>query len=483
MLEKVLSEYNCKELNDFLEKIKPELIEDSIKVEVQSFSSDFINVYGTFKNGLTLELIIIKNIKSDADTVSFYVNKNNLPIEKIEFFLLHKHTIEENELDSNCIIRHDYFVVDEDIATTFNANYSFNKEGFIDGKELTRKVKFHNIVRYAGRDGLSNFAANLSMSSSPILFSEDKKVEEEPTIEIISLKRNQEKKKTIAIMLDIANTSNNINDDKAQVFMKQVEYLRRKFDADVATISISTHFSDSKEIKYILSVLERNLTENIKIGISFFMGGTYDLESDQEDKYYSDFNKDKVDTFDKYYITNPELDTKWFAIIDDNLASSMYKKYQYKYPMLSIRPSIGNVINNSMMKYDTETYAFDGVIEGMEQYIHSIEDLSVEDILIEQKNFVEPISQSISIITKIKEHDYAYIERYFKEGYATDKDYYDVIRWKNYLYYSNAITKEEYTSLMNILNILLEKFEALNAEHSIESINDLKRILKRDFNY
>lgn len=482
-MEKVLKEYNSKKLNDFLEKIKPELIEDSIKVEVQKFSSDFINVYGTLKNGLTMEIIIIKNIKNDADTVSFYINKNNLPIEKVEFFLLHKHTIEEHELDRNLIIRHDYFVVDDDIATTFNANYSFNKDGFIDGKELVRKVKYHNIVRYAGRDNLSNFAANLSMSNSPILFSEDKEVNEEPTIEFVTLKRNPERKKSIAIMLDIANTCHNITDNKAQIFMLQIEYLRKKFNADVATISLSTHFNDSNEIKYILNILKRNLTENIKIGINFFMGGTYDLENEQEDKYYADFNKDKVDTFDRYYISNPELDTKWFALIDDNLPSNVYKKYQHKYPMMTIRPSRGIIQNNNLMQFDTEEYAFDGVLNGMRYYIQNIEKLSVNEIFTEQKNFIEPISVDIPLKTKIKEQDYSYIERYFKEGFAIDKDYYEIIRWKNYLYYSNALTKEEYTSLMNILEILSEKFETLNADHSIQSVNELKRRLKRDYNY
>lgn len=483
MLEEILKEFNCSQLNNFVKKIKPELLEDSIRVEVKKFSSAFTNIYGIFENGLTLEIIIYKNDISDTDTITFYIRKKGLPIEKIEFFLLHKKTIEEYNLDNNCVIRHDYFTVAEnDIATTFNASYSFNDNVFLNGLEQIRKVKYHNIVRYAGRDNLSNFAANLSIGTTPILFKEDKKIKEEPIIEAVSLKRSHKRKKTIAIMLDIANTSNNITDDKAQIFIKQIEYLRRKFDAEEATISISTHFCDSIEIKNVLNVLNRNLTANIKFGINFFKGGTYDFENDQEDKYSDKFNKDKVETFDRYYISNPELDTKWFSVIDDDLASNIYKKYQYKCPMLAIRPSRSTVSNNNLMKYDTETYAFDGVIEGIEQYIKAIDKLTAEEILTEQKNFVEPISLDISLVTKIKEHDYAYIERYFKEGYATDDDYYDVLRWKDYLYHGVVPTKEEYASFMNIISMLLKRFEELNDEYSIKSIMDLKRILKRNFN-
>lgn len=84
--------------------------------------------------------------------------------------------------------------------------------------------------------------------------------------------------KTIAVMLDLDGTTDFIDDEKAKLFMKQLEIIRRKFGAKLATISISTHYRDSSRMKDTLDILARNLSKNIKLGISFYYGGIYDYD-------------------------------------------------------------------------------------------------------------------------------------------------------------------------------------------------------------
>ena len=58
-------------------------------------------------------------------------------------------------------------------------------------------------------------------------------------------------KKSIAIMLDLDGTSNWIDDSTAEVFMKQVETLRKNFGEGKAFICISTHAHGSEAIKKV----------------------------------------------------------------------------------------------------------------------------------------------------------------------------------------------------------------------------------------
>lgn len=148
----------------------------------------------------------------------------------------------------------------------------------------------------------------------------------------------QEKKaiKTISVMLDASGTSNRIDDQSAQIFIRQLEKIRLQFEADIGTISISTSFEEPESIKYILDTLYRNLTGNIVIGLNFLAGATYDYEKYDLDNQGISFNSNKVATFDKYYISNPEYDNQWFALIDDMLCDDVYRQYRDTYPMFVV---------------------------------------------------------------------------------------------------------------------------------------------------
>lgn len=108
--------------------------------------------------------------------------------------------------------------------------------------------------------------------------------------------------KTIAVMLDVEGTCDNIDDEKAKAFMMSIDAIRNKFGAKYGTISLSTHSNNSREMKRILTILSRNLSKDIEIGINFFFGGTYDFESDREIMMEPNFNRNKVSTFMCHYI-------------------------------------------------------------------------------------------------------------------------------------------------------------------------------------
>lgn len=282
--------------------------------------------------------------------------------------------------------------------------------------------------------------------------------------------------KTISVLLDLEGTSDFIDDQKAKLFIQQLNNIRKKFGAELGTISISTHFRDSNTMREILEILARNTTDNIKIGLNFYYGGIYDFDKKTDIPQSYSFNRDKIGTFDYYYVNNVELENQWFALIDDRISEEAFKKYQNNHPMLLCRPSQceNGLKYNCFMNVSTMTKGFDGVLEAFNIYLNSIEQLSPDQILETQKNMLVHLS-GYELTDKIRKRDYSFIDRYFREGYADETDYRDALNWIIFTNSRQVPTKEEIIQIKNILELMTQKFQTNNDEQNIERVKKLQR--------
>lgn len=283
--------------------------------------------------------------------------------------------------------------------------------------------------------------------------------------------------KTIAVLLDLEGTSDFINDEKAKLFIQQLDLIREKFGADLGTISISTHFHDSSDMKRVLEILSRNTTENIKIGLNFYYGGVYNFDENIDIPQDYNFNQDKVGTFDYYYVNNNELENKWFALIDDGMMEDVYKKYQHTHPMLLCRPSKqeSELKCNCFMSISTMKKGFDGVLEAFNIYIDSIKELDPNQILETQKEMLVHL-HGYEINEKVWKRDYSFVYRYFKAGFADAKDYSDVLNLIIFTIQRQAPTKEELIQIKNILVLMDKQFQSNNDGVNIEKVKELKSV-------
>ena len=282
--------------------------------------------------------------------------------------------------------------------------------------------------------------------------------------------------KTIAVLLDLEGTCDFIDDQKAKMFVQQLDDIRIKFGAELGTVSISTHFRDSSIMKDVLEILSRNTMPNIKIGLNFYYGGIYDFDKKIEIPQGYSFNRDKIATFDYYYVNNSELDNKWFALIDDRMSEESFKKYQDIHPMLLCRPSQkeNGLKYNCFMNVSTMTKGFDGVIEALNIYLNSIKQLNPEQILDVQKNMLVHLS-GYELTDKIRKRDYSFIDRYFREGYADETDYRDALSWIIFTNSNQEATKEELIQIKNILELMTKRFEINNDERNMERVKKLQK--------
>ncbi len=282
--------------------------------------------------------------------------------------------------------------------------------------------------------------------------------------------------KTIAIMLDLDGTCDFIDDEKAQIFISQIDLLRKKFDAKIATISISTHYDDSTKMQQVLDILSRNLSSCIKIGLNFFYGGIYDYDKKEENLQEYSFNQNKVKTFDRYYVNCIGMNNQWFAIIDDSIPDDTYTKYKNSHPMLVCRPSQQDeksLSKNNFMSISTLTDGFDGVLEILDCYINSIKRLSPTQIMETQRNMITHLS-CWHFTEKIRNREFAFVERYFKEGFADESDYTDSLDWLIYTVKNKMPSKDELIYLRGIFELLSEHFQKLNETENIEKVLKLQ---------
>lgn len=301
--------------------------------------------------------------------------------------------------------------------------------------------------------------------------------------EVDLLRESPEKKgqKSIAVMLDLDGTCDGICDETAEVFVNQLEILRQKFDASYATISISTHGRYPDKIKQVLDVIASHLTSNIEIALSFYYGGIYAYNQDMNIPKGFGFNSNKEKTFASYYID--DCDNQWFAIIDDGISEDVYKQYQDKQPMLLCRPSQDerDISRNNFMRIDTTTNGFDGVIEGLNTYIDSIQDLKPYQILEYQKNMMTHLSGH-EVSKKVRNRNYEFIERYLKEGYADEDDYRDIITWLRFADFwlgneslSPYPTDNELVHIHHILELSTCHFEKQDQQEDLAQVKQLQK--------
>lgn len=283
--------------------------------------------------------------------------------------------------------------------------------------------------------------------------------------------------KTIAVMLDLEGTCDFLDEKKAKLFLKQIEFLRKKFNAQYGTICISTHNSDSLKMQSVLELFAKNLPPKIKIGLNFFYGGTYDYKKKEEQRLEKNFNANKIETFEKYYITNCDVHNEWFAIVDDMSCETAYKKYQKNHPCFFPRPSKTpeDRIYNNFMSISTETFGFDGVLEAFHTYITRVKNLSKEQILEAQRTMITHGS-SMELADKIQKRNFSFVERYFCEGHADAYDYNTAIKWLSMINLEQIPTQIEAVQLKKILEILSQKFQI---EQESEYLNQAQKLLRK----
>jgi len=279
---------------------------------------------------------------------------------------------------------------------------------------------------------------------------------------------------TIAVMLDIEGTCDHIDDKKASLFVKQLELIRKKYKADRAIISMSTHAADSIKMKEPLDILNRNLSEKIEIGLNFFYGGIYDYQKDEELWEENSFNLDKAKTFTDYYCSNFVEKNQWFAIIDDGISEDTFKKYKDKQPMTVCRPSQSKTEDKNFTNLAVKTVGFAGVVELLDTYIELTKDLPYEKLLETQRNMLSHLS-SYELNNHTKNRDYSFLLRYFNEGYADEDDYKDTLMWIDFTAFKQPCTEKEKSHLSEILNLMNDKFQQENQEEQLANIKILQK--------
>lgn len=276
--------------------------------------------------------------------------------------------------------------------------------------------------------------------------------------------------RTISVMLDLDGTTDNINDEKAKIFFEQLEFIRIKFEADYGTVSISTHYRSGKVMNSVLEVLERNLPETFRLGLNFFYEGTYSYPDKVEIIRHPEFNSNKVETFIRFSESS-EVINRWMAIIDDGLDEDVYKKYQNKRRMFFCRPSQDeeSLVKNNFMSIASCKKGFDGVIEGLAQYIENIRDLSSDQIKHHQENMITHLS-SFELMNKIRNHDYPFLMRYFSEGYADEDDYNNVLKWLLWM------EKEDVSdAMLEVVDIILKRCNSDTKEMLLGKVKKIKK--------
>ena len=265
---------------------------------------------------------------------------------------------------------------------------------------------------------------------------------------------NNDSSKSIAIMLDLEHTSNDIDIGSASIFVREVEVIRRKFNAKCCYICISTHSGSCEEVKRILDFFAPYTSNTLKIGKSYLYGASYDYQSDTLTNEGAFFNSNKLDTFKRYYLNDQYFDNVWFCVADDSLDLEVYNKFKDVHPCLFIKP--GSSEKSNFMCIPTETKGFDGVIEALDLYIKSISKLNINTILRNQMESISHLS-SFELMNRVRNHDYEFLIRYFEGNYADEHDYYDVLNWLGLQ--KRELIEEEFDIVRRLLELLRTGFK------------------------
>ena len=182
MLKELFTKYDFWKINEILDLIEPE-IEGDINIRKRKLTSFWINIDATLKNGIGLKILI--NDAVDEDYIAFYFIKDDIRFEHIELSRL-KAKRHANDYEFDWKVRHDYFKLDGDVATTFNSGYFYSDNKYLSGGQSIRKVYFEEISNFAGKDNLVNLSVTID-AFKQVLYKEEIEVTEDPVFKPVNL--------------------------------------------------------------------------------------------------------------------------------------------------------------------------------------------------------------------------------------------------------------------------------------------------------
>lgn len=239
---------------------------------------------------------------------------------------------------------------------------------------------------------------------------------------------DSQKEKVIAILLDVQGTLDNLDDEKAKMFMQQVHLLRKKFQANKAILNVSSHLYVPRPMIPYLEILHRNLLPNIVLDDATYLYGTYHFETGEEHEEpissnTPPYNYDKISVFKNKYF--PNYDLLWFAIIDDTVHPNCIKEYKDYRPMILCRPSQnyeGDLKYDNLMCHSSLTEGFDGVLECLQHYIEMLQPIRKDDIVRTQQEMLLHLGAlQVTLLCYHKEYDL--LLRYVLEDKLDKEDY------------------------------------------------------------
>ena len=180
MLKEIFKNIDFRPLNSYMEKLETRII------DIDLSNKDIGLIICKLESNLKMEISILNS--SDKIWIGFYF-KTDTAKEKLEF-MIYKNKLEEK---LNRIIRHDYWILEDDILTTHNSFYTYLDNNFKSGSEKNRKIYLKDSKKSIHYDNLNNLQVIIDNSNVPILFKEDNKIFIEPNIETIMLKNIKSK--------------------------------------------------------------------------------------------------------------------------------------------------------------------------------------------------------------------------------------------------------------------------------------------------
>lgn len=104
--------------------------------------------------------------------------------------------------------------------------------------------------------------------------------------------------------------------------------------------------------------------------------------------------------------------------------------------------------------------------------------MTLNEIIETQKNMITHLS-SYALTDKIINREYAFLKRYFKEGYADECDYIDTLDWLIMINRNHKMNGEKLGELSELLSIILKHFRKMGQPLLEEKVAAFQNILKK----
>ncbi len=294
-------------------------------------------------------------------------------------------------------------------------------------------------------------------------------------IELLDSDLYKDKRETaIVVMLDLQDTLNGIDDDKAKIFMNQLHKIRIKYCANKVIINLSSHMHSYEPLIKYLEILHRNLKPNIILDDATYLCGYYNYESGLDDFRGFGYNTKKTEVFENKYFSQYKV--LCHGLIDDSASTDYIKKFKDNRPVFIMRPSktSKNELNrDNMMCYSTLTDGFDGVLECMDSYLATIKDIPAYDILRRQTEELIHLS-AFEVRNLCISKNFDLVLRYVNEGKLDDDDYERVARELGWNLKKDDLSVDELVKIRKIIEALGNYLDKDN-EYLLSLIN-LKKV-------